>query len=147
MALAFLKPVSGNLRLRYARPGYDASDLTLAGNAIAFDSAYAGIFSIYTSGIWRGNPPSTRTKIVSWPTLSYVPLVTFALNNAGGSYSDTIQWGFLTPQVAAFQYADDVYGLDIYYDGIYWNYNGGSGTFGAGDHFSLWYWVHRMPAA
>jgi hypothetical protein len=144
MVLGFLKPVGGNMRLRYARPGYDANDLTLPGNQVAFDSANAGVFSVYAQGLWRGAPPTTKTKIVSWPALSYVPLCTLELNVASSSvaYSNVVSYGYYGITITSFQKANDDYGLDVYTDGIYWRYDGGLNL----DHSSVWWWVHRMPA-
>ena len=139
------------MRLRYVRPGngYDANDFTLAQNKVVFDSANPGIFSIFASGLWRGSIAAltSRTQIVSWPTLSYIPICTFALNTAQTTFSDTANYGFYTPTISNFQNANDDYGLDVYYDGIYWRYNGGTGALvGNLDKCSLWWWAHRMPA-
>ena len=84
----FIGPVGGNIRLRWARPGYDARDMTLSANKLAFDSSYNGALNlvgqfVYTPPYISGNQdtnmllefPTVSTKLISWPDLGYIPLV------------------------------------------------------------------------
>jgi len=133
------------MRLRYARPGYDADDLTLDGNLIAFDSASPGIFSVYTSGLWQGDPRAytTQTKFVSWPALSFVPIVSIYISPASGSYVPDIVPIFLGSGLSStYIQASGNYGLDVYNDGLYWRVLSSENNIP--DHWQVWYWVHRM---
>lgn len=76
----FIKPVDGAIRLRWARPGYDADDLTLDANKIAFDSGYPNGAVNFLQQFTYIPPtatttwPTTETKIVDWADRGYIPL-------------------------------------------------------------------------
>jgi hypothetical protein len=70
----YIKTISGNKRMRWVRPPNSADNLALPQNQVVFDSASAKIFGVYTSGVWARTIPETPTKIVTWPSLGYIPL-------------------------------------------------------------------------
>lgn len=77
MTIGFIKDIGGQKRLRWVRSGYNADNLSLPWNQVVFDSSIAHVYGVLLTGMWSGYPPDDRTRIVSWPSYGYTPLVSF----------------------------------------------------------------------
>lgn len=71
----FIRNEGGNYRARFVLPGYSADNFSLDPNAVAFDSEMVKTAFVYTTGTWSGNLTTTRTKIISWTSPGFVPMV------------------------------------------------------------------------
>lgn len=89
MSRGFIKPVGGNMRMRFVRPGYDANDMGVPPNQVIFDSVDAAVMSLIAAGSYHfANDAPMRAgnyvQIASW-SLPYPPLCTFQFQAQRGS--------------------------------------------------------------
>ncbi|TKT79962.1 hypothetical protein [Aquamicrobium sp. LC103] len=77
----FLKDVGGQKRMRFVKAPHDANNLAVPNNQVIFDSEDIGNLSIYRYGEWAspqytGTGVKVDSKVITWPTLPYIPLIT-----------------------------------------------------------------------
>lgn len=136
MTLGFIKPISGDLALRWARPGSDADDDGLPQNQVVFDSRSQAVFGAYVSGVYGpASMPGSWTRVVTWPSLGYVPVTTLIY------YQNVTDWIEQGPLDFSWSSVGNS-GVAVGEDGIYMKAPSGSSVAA----FALYYIVHRMPA-
>lgn len=111
MARGFLKTIGGSKRMRFAKPGYNANDLTLPENLVVFDSEDVGNLSLYAQGQWNSGISQSPgiifndVQIASWATLPFVPLVmTQYLYGQGPSGTIIQKWSPFLDQMLPYHF-------------------------------------------
>ncbi|TJV70347.1 MAG: hypothetical protein E5X76_20140 [Mesorhizobium sp.] len=90
----FLRDVGGSKRLRIARSGFDAADLSLAMNNVVFDSEWLGTAGIALAGTFTLTANAgANTSFVTWPTLGAKPLAEIAFLKSG-QYQNIVDGDF-----------------------------------------------------
>jgi hypothetical protein len=92
----FLRDVGGSKRLRIARSGFDAADLSLAMNDVVFDSDWLGTAGIALTGTFTLTANAgANTSFVTWADLGATPLAEIAFLK-DGIYSNCLDSDFGT---------------------------------------------------
>ncbi len=98
----FLRDVGGSKRLRIARWGFDAADLSLAMNNVVFDSEWLGTAGIaYTGTFTITANAAANTVFVTWPSLGASPLAEIAFLK-GGFYQNIVDGNFTSTEITLF---------------------------------------------
>lgn len=97
MPRGFLKDVGGIKRLRIVKPGYDANDLNLPYNAVAFDSVFPVNLTPWAIGIARVSTAGSNMKIVSWADPGYIPMTIVRAKVPDGDWYSVVPWTDANP--------------------------------------------------
>lgn len=83
----FIKPVNGNTRMRFVKPGYNPDDYNTPNEHVIFDSEDIGSLCVIGSGEYNwgqgGNSNGNTIQIASF-NYGFVPLVYFLYSYDGG---------------------------------------------------------------
>ena len=88
MSRGFIKPVNGNMRMRFVKPGYNADDFGTPQDAVIFDSDDLGTLSVIQAGefyLGDGAASGKTIQIASW-NRDFVPLCSFMYSLDGSFY-------------------------------------------------------------
>lgn len=81
----FIKPVNGNTRMRFVKPGYNPDDYNTPNEHVIFDSEDIGSLSILASGTYQwGTGGTGKSAQIASFNFGFVPLVYFLYSYDGG---------------------------------------------------------------
>lgn len=99
MSRGYLDKVNGRRRARYVKQPYDARDLSVPRNQVAFDTEDLGTQSLLVAPgsytfTYNGALDIGTTVIASWPDPNFIPLCDFqfAINGGPRDIAYTMNW-------------------------------------------------------